>query len=128
MAFGAIALDRAERAGEPGALVESGGIIDYVQNDMHLRGTIIPVYGLNNLPNAIIGEVPVFGDVLGGLLGGKNSGLVAVSFDVVGPPSHPNLRFYPGTVFVPGVFKQILGAPTMTAPPTSNSFADPAHR
>ncbi|MGP0090624.1 MAG: hypothetical protein ACLPKB_11800 [Xanthobacteraceae bacterium] len=111
-----------------GGEIESGGIIDYVQNDMHLRGTIIPVYGLNNLPNAIIGEVPVFGDVLGGLLGGKNSGLVAVSFDVVGPPSHPNLRFYPGTVFVPGVFKQILSAPTMTAPPTSNSFADPTHR
>jgi len=111
-----------------GGEIESGGIIDYVQNDMHLRGTIIPVYGLNNLPNAIIGEVPVFGDVLGGLLGGKNGGLVAVSFDVVGPPSHPNLRFYPGTVFVPGVFKQILTGPAMIAPPPSNSFAEPSRR
>jgi hypothetical protein len=67
------------------------------------------------------------GDVVSGLLGGRNSSLVAISFDVVGPPSHPNLRFYPGTVLAPGVLKEILTAPTMLSPPT-NSFAEPGRR
>jgi hypothetical protein len=103
------------------------GTIDYVQNEMQLSGTVIPMYGLANLPNAIASEVPVLGDVVSGLLGGRNSSLVAISFDVVGPPSHPNLRFYPGTVLAPGVLKEILTAPTMLSPPT-NSFAEPGRR
>jgi hypothetical protein len=105
-----------------------GGTIDYVQNDMHLNGTVIPMYVLNNLPNAIIEGVPVFGPALSALLGGKDGAPVAAAFDVVGPPSNPILHFHLGTVLAPGVLKDVVTALLMTPMPPSNSFGDPGRR
>jgi hypothetical protein len=108
-----------------GATID-GGTIDYVQNDMYMRGTIIPAYGLNNLPNAIIGGIPGIGDMLSPVIGGKNGGLVAFTYEVVGPPSRPNLKLYPVSVLAPGMFKDIV--PTMLPPSSDNSFAAPSRR
>jgi hypothetical protein len=105
-----------------------GGTIDYVQNNMNLRGTIVPAYGLNNLPNTIIAGIPGVGDVVGGLIGGKNSGVIAFTFDVVGPPSLPEFRLYPLSALAPGLIKKIFDFPMMLQSPTNNSFADPSRR
>ena len=43
-----------------GATVE--GNIDYTRDDVHLRGTFVPLYGLNNM----FGQIPIVGLFLGG--------------------------------------------------------------
>ena len=43
-----------------GATIE--GYIDYMRDDVHMRGTFVPLYGLNNM----FGQIPIFGLFLGG--------------------------------------------------------------
>ena len=60
-----------------GATVE--GNIDYTRDDVHLRGTFVPFYGLNNM----FGQIPIVGLFLGG---GNKEGLVGINYEAVGPP------------------------------------------
>ncbi len=60
-----------------GATVD--GYIDYMRDDLRMRGTFVPLYGLNNM----FGQIPIFGL----FLGGSNEGLLGVTYEVVGPPS-----------------------------------------
>jgi len=64
------------------------GYIDYLKDDVRMRGTFVPFYGLNNM----FGQIPLFGIFLGG---GNNEGLVGLTFEVVGSPSSPTLRVNP---------------------------------
>ena len=59
-----------------GATVD--GYIDYHRDDVRMRGTFVPLYGLNNM----FGQIPIFGL----FLGGSNEGLLGVTYEVVGPP------------------------------------------
>ncbi len=47
-------------------------------DEVHLRGTLVPLYGANNL----LGQLPV----VGLFLGGEKEGLVGVTYEVVGKP------------------------------------------
>ena len=52
---------------------------------MHLRGTFVPFYGINNM----FGQIPIVGLVLGG---GSNEGLFGITYEAVGPTeraAHP---------------------------------------
>ena len=49
-----------------------------------MRGTFVPLYGLNNM----FGQIPI----VGLFLGGSNEGLIGVTYEVVGPPDAPVLR------------------------------------
>jgi hypothetical protein len=77
------------------------GNIDYVSNQVRMSGTIVPVYGLNN----IFGQVPVLGLFLGG---GSNEGLIGVTYEVVGTPDKPIMRVNPISAMAPGVFRKIF--------------------
>ena len=58
-----------------GATIE--GQIDYAKDDVHLRGTFVPFYGLNNM----FGQIPIVGLFLGG---GSNEGLLGITYEAVG--------------------------------------------
>jgi hypothetical protein len=100
------------------------GYIDYLREEVRMRGTFVPFFGLNNM----FGQIPVFGLFLGG---GSNEGLVGLTFEVVGSPSAPTLRVNPISVVVPGLFRKIFefqngGYTGSTSTP--QSFADPSPR
>jgi hypothetical protein len=82
-----------------GATVD--GTLDYAANQIQVRGTYIPAYGLNNL----FGRIPVLGYILGG---GPNEGLLAVTFEIVGPTSGPMLRVNPMSAVAPGFLRKIF--------------------
>src|SRR6187401_2012010 len=82
-----------------GATVERN--IDYVRDDVHLRGTFVPFYGLNNM----FGQIPIVGLFLGG---GSNEGLFGVTYEVVGTPGQPVLRVNPISAMAPGVLRKIF--------------------
>jgi hypothetical protein len=80
------------------------GYIDYMREDVRMRGTFVPFYGLNNM----FGQIPVFGLFLGG---GSNEGLVGLTYEVVGPPSAPVLRVNPISVVAPGLIRKFFEFP-----------------
>lgn len=80
------------------------GHIDYLRQEVRLRGTIVPFFGLNNM----FGQIPVFGIFLGG---GSNEGLVGLTYEVVGPPGKPVLRVNPISVVTPGLFRKFMEFP-----------------
>src|SRR4029078_4275288 len=87
------------------------GYIDYLREEVRMRGTFVPFFGLNNM----FGQIPVFGLFLGG---GSNEGLVGLTYEVVGPPSGPTLRVNTISVVVPGLFRKIFEFTTSRAPQT----------
>ena len=79
------------------------GVIDYANDNVHLRGTLIPLYGANNL----LGQLPV----VGLFLGGEKEGLVGVTYEVVGQPDNPVLRVNPLSALAPGLLRKVFEFP-----------------
>ncbi len=80
------------------------GQINYTKNDVHLRGTFVPFYGLNNM----FGQIPIVGLVLGG---GSNEGLVGITYEAVGPIAQPQILVNPVTAIAPGLLRKFIPSP-----------------
>ena len=84
-----------------GATIE--GQIDYVRDDVHLQGTFVPFYGLNN----IFGQLPLIGP----FLGGSKEGLLGITYDAVGPPNAPRITVNPVSAIAPGILRKFFPSP-----------------
>ncbi len=90
------------------------GIVDYTHDNMHMRGTLVPLYDLNNL----LGQLPL----LGIFLGGEKEGLVGVTYEVVGRPGSPTLRINPISALAPGVLRKVFEFPAAGNDTSSDLF------
>jgi AsmA-like C-terminal region/Protein of unknown function len=79
------------------------GMIDYSRDEVHLRGTLVPLYGANNL----LGQLPV----VGLFLGGEKEGLLGVTYEVVGKPGSPILHVNPLSALAPGLLRKVFEFP-----------------
>jgi hypothetical protein len=86
-----------------GATVE--GQVDYAKNEVHLRGTFVPFYGLNNMFG--LGQIPI----VGLFLGGSNEGLVGITYEARGPPSAPRISVNPVSAIAPGLLRKFIPSP-----------------
>src|SRR5262249_5694235 len=68
-----------------------------------LRGTLVPLYGPNNL----LGQLPI----VGLFLGGEKEGLVGITYQVVGKPGNPVLRINPISALAPGILRKVFEFP-----------------
>jgi hypothetical protein len=84
--------------GNVGATVD--GQIDYLADEVHLRGSFVPLYKLNNM----LGQLPI----VGYFLGGGNEGLLGVTYEVVGPPGAPRLNVNPLSAVAPGLLRKFF--------------------
>jgi hypothetical protein len=84
-----------------GATVD--GYIDYMRSEVRMRGTFVPLYGLNNM----FGQIPI----VGLFLGGSNEGLIGLTYEVVGPPTAPVLRVNPISAVAPGLLRKFFEFP-----------------
>jgi hypothetical protein len=96
-----------------GATVE--GNIDYTRDDVHLRGTFVPFYGLNNM----FGQIPIVGLFLGG---GNKEGLLGINYEAVGPPGAPRISVNPVSAIAPGLLRKFIPSPGTFDP----NFAPPS--
>jgi len=80
------------------------GNIDYAHDEVRVRGTFVPLYGLNNM----FGQIPIVGLFLGN---GSNEGLIGITYEVVGPPGAPILRVNPMSALAPGFTRKFLEFP-----------------
>jgi hypothetical protein len=80
------------------------GVMDYAANEVHMRGTFVPLYGLN----AAFGQIPIVG-----LLLGADTGLIgSMTYEVYGPPGAPVLRVNPISMLAPGFVRKFLEFPS----------------
>jgi hypothetical protein len=86
------------------------GLIDYDANDVHLRGTFVPLYGLSNA----FGQIPIVGLFIAN---GPNEGVFGITYEVVGPPGRSVLRVNPASVLAPGLFRKFFEFPSVGAQP-----------
>jgi hypothetical protein len=82
-----------------GATME--GNIDYVRDQVHVRGTLVPLYGLNNM----FGQIPIVGLFLGG---GSNEGIFGITYEVTGPTSNPQPVVNPISAIAPGMLRKFF--------------------
>jgi len=79
------------------------GLIDYAHDELHLRGTLVPLYGPNNL----LGQLPI----VGLFLGGEKEGLVGITYEVIGHPGRPLLHVNPISALAPGLLRKVFEYP-----------------
>ena len=96
------------------------GLIDQQRDRVSLSGTFIPAFGLNNA----LSQIPVVGNLL---TGGRNEGLLAITFGVSGRVSQPTITVNPLSAVAPGIFRKIFefrnettAAPEPVQPATPN--------
>jgi hypothetical protein len=77
------------------------GTIDLGDSSIAISGSLIPVFGLNN----IAGAIPILGEILGG---GRNEGLVGITYKLLGPLDSPTLHMNPLSAIAPGIFRKIF--------------------
>lgn len=97
------------------------GVVDYSADQVSLVGTFVPAYALNNL----FARVPIIGALLGG---GKEGGLVGVTFQVKGRTGAPVVTVNPVSAVAPGFLRKMFefrqsGADTTssTSQPTNDA-------
>ncbi|HEY8030832.1 MAG TPA: DUF3971 domain-containing protein [Methylocella sp.] len=78
------------------------GAVDFVHDQVDMRGTFVPVYAFNNL----FAKIPVVGLILGGA---TDEGLIGVNYRISGLASAPTLTINPLSAITPGIFRQIFG-------------------
>jgi hypothetical protein len=79
------------------------GVVDYGRDEVHMRGTLVPLYGPNNL----LGQIPV----VGLFMGGEKEGLFGITYEVVGRPGNPLLRINPISALTPGILRKVFEFP-----------------
>ncbi|HWP26281.1 MAG TPA: DUF3971 domain-containing protein [Xanthobacteraceae bacterium] len=83
------------------------GTVDYQRDEVHLRGTFVPLYALNNM----FSQIPIVGLVLGG--GSTNTGVFGITYEVVGPTGQPTLRINPASALAPGILRKFFEFPAV---------------
>ena len=79
------------------------GFLDTGRERTDVKGTFVPLYGLNN----VVSQLPLFGQLLGG---GNNEGLFALNFRVSGRLSAPDVSVNPLSALAPGILRKLFSA------------------
>lgn len=79
----------------------ASGSVNLPGGRIALSGTFIPAFGLNN----IAGSIPLLGIILGG---GRDEGLVGITYKLFGPLESPKLSMNPMSAIAPGIFRKIF--------------------
>jgi hypothetical protein len=96
-----------------GATME--GNIDYIRDKVSVRGTLVPLYGLNNM----FGQIPIVGLFLGG---GSNEGIFGITYEVSGTTANPRPIVNPISAIAPGMLRKFFEFRDNS---TERSFTEP---
>ena len=90
------------------------GYIDRPKNQVALKGSLVPAYGLNS----VLGNIPLLGDVL---VSKKGEGVFGVTYSATGNADQPKIDVNPLSVLTPGILRRIFEGrmPTPTNAPSN---------
>jgi hypothetical protein len=89
--------------------VKASGYVDLEDGTLDIRGVATPG-GLNRA----LGEMPLFGGLLGG---GQDEGLVGMTFTAQGTLANPKLRTNPISALAPGFLRKLFESQAPLEPP-----------
>jgi len=106
------------RATGPSIGFTADGYIDRPKNVVALKGTLVPLFGLNS----VLGAIPLLGNVL---VSKKGEGVFGMTYSIHGNADQPDIDINPLSVLTPGIFRRIFEgrmpnsaqAPSNQAPP-----------
>lgn len=85
----------------PSVGVTSEGYIDLGKSVVALKGTLVPMFGINS----VLGNIPILGPVL---TSKKGEGVFGFSYAISGPADKPSVRINPLSVLAPGFLRRIF--------------------
>jgi hypothetical protein len=97
------------RATGPAIGVTGEGYIDRPKNQIALKGTLVPLFGINS----VLGNIPLLGDVLTSKQG---EGIFGMSYSVTGNADEPSVSVNPLSVLAPGIVRRIFEGKMPVAP------------
>ena len=103
------------RATGPAIGVTAEGYIDRPKNDIALKGSLVPLFGINS----VLGNIPLLGDVLTSKQG---EGIFGMSYSVTGNADEPSVSVNPLSVLAPGIVRRIFEGkmPNASQAPSNN--------
>ena len=106
------------RASGPAVGATAEGYIDRPHNQVALKGTLVPAYGLNS----VLSNIPLLGDIVAGK---KGEGILGVTYSATGNADEPRISTNPASMLTPGFLRRIWEGhiPTSADAPTNKAAA-----
>jgi hypothetical protein len=79
----------------------ANGTIDLDRDRLNLKGVVVPIYALN----AVLGNIPLLGDLL---VGEKGGGVFAISYSARGALDDPSVSVNPLSALTPGFLRGLF--------------------
>jgi hypothetical protein len=122
---GVLGIENAHATG-PAIGVSAEGYVDRPKNDIALKGTLVPLFGINSA----LGYIPLLGQLL---VSKPGEGIIGMVYSVEGNADEPRVSVNPLSMATPGFLRRIFegrmpsvaNAPTNTEPPTANKAPMP---
>ena len=108
------------RATGPAIGISAEGYIDRPKNDIAIKGTLVPLFGLNT----VLGYIPLLGDLL---ISKPGEGIIGMVYSVTGDADEPKVSINPLSLATPGILRRIFegkmpnaaNAPSNAPPPVA---------
>lgn len=109
------------RATGPAIGLTADGYIDRPKDAIALKGTLVPLFGINS----VLGAIPLLGDVL---VSKKGEGVFGMTYSISGNADRPNVGVNPLSVLTPGIFRRIFEGrmPNSAQAPSNQKPSAPA--
>ena len=85
--------------------INAEGTLDLETSEVGIRGTIVPAYALNSVVGAIVGNIPLVGEIL---VGGEGDGVFAATYRVDGTFDEPAVTINPIAALAPGFLRNLF--------------------
>ncbi|MEI9989348.1 MAG: AsmA-like C-terminal domain-containing protein [Rhizomicrobium sp.] len=110
------------RASGPAIGVSAEGYIDRPKNEIALKGTLVPLFGINSA----LGYIPLLGDIL---VSKPGEGIIGMVYSVEGNADEPQVSINPLSMVTPGFFRRIFegNMPSAANAPSNAAPAAPTN-
>jgi len=89
------------RATGPAVGLSAEGYIDRPKNEIALKGTLVPLFGINS----VLGFIPLLGDLL---VSKPGEGIIGMTYTVAGNADEPKVSVNPLSMVTPGILRRIF--------------------
>ena len=107
------------RATGPALGVTADGYIDRPKNSIALKGSLVPLFGINS----VLGNIPLLGNLL---TSKEGEGVFGMTYSVTGNADEPSVSFNPLSALAPGILRRIFEGKMPNASQAPSNAPKPA--
>jgi hypothetical protein len=89
------------RATGPAIGISAEGYVDRPKNEIALKGTLVPLFGINS----VLGFIPLLGELL---VSKPGEGIIGMTYTVAGNADEPKVSVNPLSMVTPGILRRIF--------------------